>query len=170
MFTFTFEKCQALVSCNHFCKGWGLIATLIKEDGTKNESVKVFLPVKEETLPVEIPDFNSMKNGELTNRIKAAAVETLRNNPVWRGKNPAELLVEANQDLTVNCYEPLIKKYEDSRLVFSVIRSWADEFEIWWWSLTDDEQDEKDYLLSVDEFSEKKLREIGLSMITNNND
>lgn len=65
-------------------------------------------------------------------------------------------------DLTVNCYHPLIVKYEDSRTVCQTILAWADEFEDWWESLSEDEQYAKDYLLSIDEFSERHLRsEIG---------
>lgn len=73
-------------------------------------------------------------------------------------KDKQALLIEAIQDVTVNCYDKLINKYEDSRLVLETCRAWAAEFEDWWWSLSEDEQDERDYLLSIDDFCERHLR------------
>ena len=61
-------------------------------------------------------------------------------------------------DITVNVYWPLLKKYEDSRSVVETIKAWADEFEDWWDSLSEDEQYSKDYLTSIDDFSERHLR------------
>lgn len=61
-------------------------------------------------------------------------------------------------DITVNCYTPLVIKYIDSRLVVEIIKAWADEFEDWWDSLSEDEQYSKDYLMSIDDFSERHLR------------
>ena len=73
-------------------------------------------------------------------------------------KDKQALYVEAVQDITVNCYEPLYENMEDSRAVLATIRAWATEFEDWWWSLSEEEQDRRDYLLSIDKFCERHLR------------
>lgn len=63
-------------------------------------------------------------------------------------------------DITSQCYTKLMEYWEDdSRQVWAVISEWAEEFENWWNTLSEDEQDRRDYMLSVEEFAEKKLRE-----------
>ena len=73
-------------------------------------------------------------------------------------KDKQALLIEAIQDVTVNCYDRLIKEYEDSRLVLETCRAWASEFEDWWNTLDVIEQETRDYLMSIDAFCERHLR------------
>lgn len=68
------------------------------------------------------------------------------------------LLIEAIQYVTVNCYDKLIKKFEDSRNVLETCRAWAQEFEDWWNTLDDEEQERRDYLISIDAFCDRHLR------------
>lgn len=66
-----------------------------------------------------------------------------------------ERYAEVVFDLTANCYDKLMKKYEDSRWVLETIKSWAHEFEDWWDAQP---EDSVDYIEAVDAFAERHLR------------
>lgn len=69
------------------------------------------------------------------------------------------LEVEAAQDITINCYEELYEYMPNHTAALEQIRSWAKEFEEWWQSMDEEEQDKADYLESIDEFCCKKMHE-----------
>lgn len=66
--------------------------------------------------------------------------------------------VETIQFATGYAFKRANNHYEDSFETNRVIKNWALEFERWWERLTDDEKEEKDYLLSLDNFCEEKLQ------------
>ena len=73
-----------------------------------------------------------------------------------------EFLMETVQDITIVGWD-MVKddpNGTDSREVFSVCRSWAEEFEKYWDSLVEQGvEDDHDYMLEVEEFAEKKANE-----------
>lgn len=72
--------------------------------------------------------------------------------------NRTACLAEAVYDLTIACSDELMRQHEgDSRTVFNIIHGWAQEFEAWWNTLPEDEQQDKDYILEIDAFTQKKL-------------
>ena len=73
-----------------------------------------------------------------------------------------ETYLEALQDITLNAFPQLYchdSRYEDSRVVYDLLQEWAREFEDWWAGLSQEEQDSIDYIESVDNFTEKKVKE-----------
>ena len=71
-------------------------------------------------------------------------------------------LMETVQDITTVVWD-IVKDNPDgtdSREVFSLCRSWAEEFEKYWNSLVEQGvEDDHDYMLEVEEFAEKKANE-----------
>lgn len=81
-------------------------------------------------------------------------------------KEQDEFLAETIQDVTVTVWDEVRKspKWEtegaDSREVFSLCRTWAEEFEKYWNDLVaKGVEDEHDYMLEVEEFAVKKAKE-----------
>lgn len=73
-----------------------------------------------------------------------------------------ELLIETIQDITTIVWEMVkdLPNGADSREVFSMCRSWAEEFERYWDSLiAQGVEDDHDYMLDVEEFAEKKAEQ-----------
>lgn len=159
MFSFKFENCEALAACGLFCKGWGVVATPTDKEGTADDSVKVFLKLEDKELGTECPDFNRINYGDFYEKVKNQVVKALKGNPVWFGKDPNGTYLETVQYITADCYQQLYEKENDCRLVFSIIHLWAMDFEKWWWSLTEEEREEKDFIISLEEFEDKKLNE-----------
>ena len=71
-------------------------------------------------------------------------------------------LMETVQDITTVVWD-MVKDNPngtDSREVFSLCRSWAEEFEKYWnWLVERGVEDNHDYMLEVEEFAEKKANE-----------
>ena len=73
-----------------------------------------------------------------------------------------DFLMETVQDITTVVWDMVKDDPDgtDSRVVFSLCRSWADEFEKYWISLVEQGvEDDHDYMLEVEEFAEKKANE-----------
>lgn len=73
-----------------------------------------------------------------------------------------EFLMETVQDITTVVWDMVKDDPDgtDSREVFSLCRSWAEEFEKYWNSLVEQGvEDDHDYMLEVEEFAEKKANE-----------
>ena len=73
-----------------------------------------------------------------------------------------EFLMETVQDITTVVWDMVKDNPDgtDSREVFSLCRSWAEEFEKYWNSLVEQGvEDDHDYMLEVEEFAEKKANE-----------
>lgn len=71
-------------------------------------------------------------------------------------------LMETVQDITTVVWDMVKDNPDgtDSREVFSLCRSWAEEFEKYWNSLVEQGvEDDHDYMLEVEEFAEKKANE-----------
>ena len=72
-----------------------------------------------------------------------------------------EFLMETVQDITSMAWPEISEFHEkdgcDSREIFSMFRDWAEEFENWWNNLEDTEP--HDYMLDVEEFTDKKVAE-----------
>ena len=76
---------------------------------------------------------------------------------------PTHFICETAQYMTLDAW-PIIygedNKYDqDSRNVMETIREWAEEFENWWQSHDEDWMDANDYLIELDNFTEKKAQE-----------
>lgn len=72
------------------------------------------------------------------------------------------LICETAQYMTLDAW-PIIygedNKYDqDSHKVLETIREWAEEFENWWQSHDEDWMDANDYLINLDNFTEKKAQ------------
>ena len=73
-----------------------------------------------------------------------------------------DFLMETVQDITTVVWDMVKDDPDgtDSREVFSLCRSWAEEFEKYWNSLVEQGvEDDHDYMLEVEEFAEKKANE-----------
>lgn len=71
-------------------------------------------------------------------------------------------LMETVQDITTVVWDMVKDNPDgtDSREVFSLCRSWAEEFEKYWNSIVEQGvEDDHDYMLEVEEFAEKKANE-----------
>lgn len=155
MFTFKFEHCSAVVASDVFCDGFGAIVTRYDENGKKDENCKVFVKLDNEAIKkMPTKDWSAFIL-HLQKEVEA----TIKHTAVFHGKNPFETHLETVIDITANCYHGLYERHEDSRMIVNIISGWADEFDRWWWSLSLEEQEEKDYILSIDEFCERKLKE-----------
>lgn len=74
--------------------------------------------------------------------------------------NYTEKEAETIQFVTAECIKDVNNYYEDFFLALQVIREWAMEFEREWETLSPEEQEDRDYILSVEEFSKKKIEEL----------
>ncbi|MBO7684873.1 MAG: hypothetical protein J6Y20_04895 [Lachnospiraceae bacterium] len=77
--------------------------------------------------------------------------------------NDMHLLGESIQEITLDAwpiiYGPENEYDQDSRVVLETIRDWAEEFERWWMSHSEDWRDHHDYLEEIDKFSDRKCKE-----------
>ena len=161
MYTFSFDHCHVFAAYNVFCNGWGVIATKLDANGKKDHSVKAIYSIhnaiKDENLRNECPDFNKTDYKTFYTTLRNTIAEVLSSKPIWYGHSADGSLQETCQDITVLCYAALQERNEDSRNNLDTIRGWAKEFDDWWWSLSFEEREERDYMLAVEDFSEKKL-------------